>query len=595
MSTSPSLDSPAALVNPLLGTMKSALLLALCVTATALRGAEVPNFLLLDSRGSAHELRRAEGKAVVLFFTGNGCPIARQSIPKLRELRKQFGGQGVTFWMVNTYSQDDRASIRKEAQQFRVGSLPVLTDPSQGLALSLGVERTCEAIAIDTKDWSVFYRGGIDDQLTEGAKKPEPTARFLGTALAEFVAGKPISQAKAPVHGCRIAFEKVSDDPEGRVSYTKQVAPILANKCVSCHSDGNIGPFAMSSYNKVKNKARMIEEVVVAKRMPPWHADPHYGKFANDRSLTTLETQTLLRWIQQGAKRDDGDDPLAKTLVPAEEWPLGKPDFIVKLPKPEKIPATGVLDYRHIMVKSPIPHDAWLAAVDVRPGNRKVVHHVIARMQYKGSRDDGTGRGAWLVGWAPGADRARFPDGTGKFIGKDATLDLEMHYTTTGEPQTDETEIALYVHPEKPALALEDGGAWNSDFNIPPGEKDSATFSTHGFTRDTLIYGLSPHMHLRGSWMKYEALYPDGSREILLSVPRYDFNWQTTYRFATPKSVPAGTWLLCTGGFDNSSHNPSNPDPAKRVRWGDQSWDEMFIGFFQASDDPGPTPALSSK
>jgi peroxiredoxin len=579
--------------------MKSCLTLLLAVAILPLAWAEeareVPNFLLLDQRGKAFELHRAEGRAVVLLFTGNGCPIARQSIPKIRDLRKKFGSQGVTFWMVNSYAHDDRESIRKEAEEFKVGSIPVLMDPSQALAIGLGVQRTCEAIAINTKDRSVFYRGGIDDQLTEGAKKPAPTARYLETALIEFLGDKKIAQATAPVHGCLIAFEKVTEEPGASISYAKQIAPILQNKCVSCHSEGNIGPFAMSSYRKVKNKARMIEEVVAAKRMPPWHADPHYGKFENDRSLTVLETQTLLRWVQQGAPRGEGNDPLETVAVPAPDWPLGKPDYIVKLPTPEQIPATGVLDYRHILVKSPVPQDTWLAAVDVRPGNRKVVHHVIARMQFKGARDDGSGRGASLVGWAPGATPGHFPAGTGKFIAADAMLDLEMHYTTMGSAQTDQTEIGLYVLPAKPALAIEDRAALNTDFSIPPGEPDARTFGVHGFKRDSLIYGLSPHMHLRGSWMKYEALYPDGNREVLLSVPRYDFNWQTTYRFATPKRVPKGTWLLCTGGFDNSSLNPSNPDAAKRVKWGDQSWDEMFIGFFQASDVPKEAPALSSK
>jgi peroxiredoxin len=571
------------------------LAVAILPLAWAEEAREVPNFLLLDHRGKAFELHRADGRAVVLFFTGNGCPVARQSIPKLRDLRKKFGNQGVTFWIVNSYAQDDRESIRKEAEEFKVGSIPILMDQSQALAIGLGVQRTCEAIAINTKDRSVFYRGGIDDQLTEGAKKPAPTARYLETALTEFLSDKRIAQATAPVHGCLIAFEKVTEESGASISYAKQIAPILQNKCVSCHSEGNIGPFAMSSYRKVKNKARMIEEVVAAKRMPPWHADPHYGKFENDRSLTALETQTLLRWAQQGAPRGEGDDPLEIVAAPAPDWPLGKPDYIVKLPTPEEIPATGVLDYRHILVKSPVPQDTWLAAVDVRPGNRKVVHHVIARMQFKNARDDGSGRGASLVGWAPGATAARFPAGTGKFIAADAMLDLEMHYTTMGSAQTDQTEIGLYVLPAKPALAIEDRAALNTDFSIPPGETDARTFGVHGFKRDSLIYGLSPHMHLRGSWMKYEALYPDGNREILLSVPRYDFNWQTTYRLATPKRVPKGTWLLCTGGFDNSSQNPSNPDAAKRVKWGDQSWDEMFIGFFQASDVPKETPALSSK
>lgn len=576
--------------------MKAALTILLALGAVQLSQAEeVPNFLLLDYHGKAHELHRVQGRAVVLFFTGNGCPIARQSIPKVRELRKKFADQGVTFWMVNSYAHDDRASIRKEAEQFKAGSLPILLDQSQALAISLGVRRTCEAIAIDTKDRKVFFRGGIDDQLTEGAKKPAPTMRPLAAALTEFLAGKQISQSTAPVHGCLISFEKVPAGGDGQISYATQIAPVLQSKCVSCHSEGGIGPFAMSSYRKVKNKARMIEEVIAAKRMPPWHADPHYGKFENDRSLTTLETQTLLRWIQQGAPRGEGDDPLEKVALPVADWPLGKPDYILKLPKPEEIPATGVLDYRHIVVPSPVPQDTWLGAVDVRPGNRKVVHHVIARMKFKGARDDGSGRGAALVGWAPGATAARFPAGTGKFLAKDAMLDVEMHYTTMGSPQTDQTEIGLYVLPEKPPLALEDRAALNQDFSIPPGEPDARTFGVFGFKRDSLIYGLSPHMHLRGSWMKYEALYPDGTRETLLSVPRYDFNWQTTYRFANPKRVPKGTWLLCTGGFDNSPHNPANPDPAKRVKWGDQSWDEMFIGFFQASDVPKESPALSSK
>ena len=568
--------------------------MAILPFAWAEEAREVPNFLLLDHRGKAFELHRADGRAVVLFFTGNGCPIARQSIPKLRDLRKKFANQGVTFWIVNSYAHDDRESIRKEAEEFKVGSIPILMDQSQALAVGLGVQRTCEAIAINTKDRTVFYRGGIDDQLTEGAKKPAPTARYLETALTEFLGDKRIAQTTAPVHGCLIAYEKVTEEAGG-ISYAKQIAPLLQNKCVSCHSEGNIGPFAMSSYRKVKNKARMIEEVVAAKRMPPWHADPHYGKFENDRSLTALETQTLLRWVQQGARRGEGNDPLEIAAVPAPDWPLGKPDYIVKLPTPEEIPATGVLDYRHILVKSPVPQDTWLAAVDVRPGNRKVVHHVIARMQFKGARDDGSGRGASLVGWAPGATPARFPAGTGKFLAADAMLDLEMHYTTMGSAQTDQTEIGLYALPAKPALAIEDRAALNTDFSIPPGEPDARTFGVHGFKRDSLIYGLSPHMHLRGSWMKYEALYPDGNRETLLSVPRYDFNWQTTYRLATPKRVPKGTWLLCTGGFDNSTQNPSNPDPAKRVKWGDQSWDEMFIGFFQASDVPKEAPALSSK
>src|SRR5262249_8961050 len=212
----------------------------------------------LDYRGKYYELHRTQARAVVLFFTGNGCPIARQSIPKLRELRRKFADQGVVVWMVNAYSQDDRESIAKEVKKFPVGSLPVLMDQRQALALSFGVQRTAETIAIDTSNWSVFYRGAMDDQLSEGAAKPAATEKFLENALRQHLAGEPVLTAKTSVKGCLIAFEKISSAPEEAVSYAKQVAPILQAKCVSCHSPGNVGPFAYSSYAVAKKKARMM-------------------------------------------------------------------------------------------------------------------------------------------------------------------------------------------------------------------------------------------------------------------------------------------------------------------------------------------------
>ena len=566
----------------------------LVVLALNTRAAEeMPDFTLLDCNGRVHELHRAGGRAVVLFFTGNGCPIARKSVSKLRALPQQFG-EDVTVWMVDAYSQDDPKDVRKEALDLKVGSIPILMDEKQGLALALGVQRTAEVVAISTKDWTVFYRGAIDDQLSEGAEKPQPTQKYLASALTAFLAGKEIPQARTSVKGCLIAYEKVSEPADGPVSYVKQVAPILREKCAGCHSEGNIGPFAFSSYSVAKKKARMIQEVLLTQRMPPWHADPHYGKFTNNPALTAAEVQTLGRWIAQGAPRDEGEDPLNAPVPVVGDWPLGKPDYIVRLPAPETVPATGVLDYRHIKLDSPIPDNAWLAGVSIKPGNRKVVHHVIVRAKYKNSGDDGSGQGAWIAGWAPGYQAERFPEGTGRFLGQGAKLDFEMHYTTMGVEQTDQTEIGLYVLPEKPKLSYQVHAAFNAEFSIPPGEADARTFATFGFKHDSLLYNLTPHMHLRGSWMRYEALYPNGKREVLLSVPRYDFNWQTTYRLAEPKRIPAGSWLLCTGGFDNSAQNHANPDPKKRVTWGDQSWDEMFIGFLGLTELPRET-AVSQK
>jgi len=549
--------------------------------------AEVPNFSLLDYHGKYYELRRTPARAVVLFFTGNGCPIARKSIPKLREIRRKFADQGLVVWMVNSYSQDDREAVRKEAGKFPTGSVPVLVDQRQALALSFGVQRTAEVIAIDTSNWSVFYRGAIDDQMTEGATKPEATEKYLENALRQHFAGQPVLQPKTSAKGCLISFEKVTTTPDGLVSYAKQVAPILQAKCVSCHSPGNIGPFAYSSYATARKQARMMEEVILAQRMPPWHADPAFGRFQHVRALDPIETQTLLNWVAQGAPRGEGDDPLAGAVpAPPVTWPLGQPDFVARFPHPEEIPATGVLEYRHIRVAAPNEDDVWLGAITIRPGAREVVHHVVLRAKVKGVSDDGSGRGMLMAVWVPGAVPVRFPENTGRFLPKGAQLDIEMHYTPDGAARTDETQIGFYRLPAPPKMSLNVIAAVNMDLNIQPGDVDSRSHALVAIKKDCTLYSLSPHLHKRGSWMKFEALLPDGSRQTLLSVPHYDFNWQTEYYLAEPRPLKAGTWILCTGGFDNSKLNPSNPDPGKAVKWGEQSFEEMFVGFMYVAETP---------
>jgi len=534
---------------------------------------EVMNFAMLDHRGQYHELRRAQGRAVVVFFTGNGCPVARQTISKLRMLQHRYLDRGVTVWMINSNPQDDRASIAEEAELFRSEPLPILKDDTQGVARLFGVKRTGETIAISTKDWRILYRGAIDDQLSEGAMKPQAREKYLETALEEFLADKPVSKAQTVARGCLIHF----DDAEDKVSFVKDVAPILMAKCVVCHRPGDIGSWAMSDYKKVKGMSAMMQEVILARRMPPWGADPHFGRFADDRSLSVAETQTLLRWIEQGAPRGEGEDPLPASVKPAEEWPLGPPDYVVRLPRPEQIPATGLLDLRHHILYGPFTNDVWLGALDVKPGNRKVVHHVTLRTIYPGqTMADPVG----IAGWNPGYTPRRFPEGTGKLLKKGVKFHIDLHYTTIGTPQTDQTEIGFYVLPAPPKVALESRAVWDMDFSVPPGEANLKTHALTSFDQDLLIYDLRPHMHWRGSWFKFELLYPNGKRETLLSVPRYYFDWQITYMLAEPKRVPAGAWMICSGGFDNSSRNPSNPDPTKRLRWGEQSWDEMFIGHF---------------
>jgi peroxiredoxin len=550
---------------------------------------EVPNFSMLDVNGRYYEFHRTDSRALVLFFTENGCPIARQSLHKLHAIRDEFPESDVAIWAVDANPGDNRESIAKEADQMGVvHTFPFLRDDSQGVARMLGVTRTATVIAISSKDGHVFYHGAVDDQLTEGATKPEAADNYLQDALRAFLAGQPVKQATTQAHGCLIGFDAKLKDAE--ISYAHDVAPVLEKHCIQCHSAGNIGPFAFANYDKVKSKSDMIQEVLLSRRMPPWSADPETGHYQNERTMTLDETRTLLGWVAHGSERGEGGDPLPGLKIPpAPEWPLGAPDFVVKLPQPEEIPATGVLEYRHIKINAPVTEDTWLGAVAIKPGNRKVLHHCIVRVQSKKSIDDGTGRGEWLQGWAPGIQSGRYPEGTGQLLPKGSVLELELHYTTMGSAQTDDTEIGFYKLPVRPKFVLRTQGAYNLDFSIPPGAGEAETLSTFAIQRDTMLYAMAPHMHLRGSWMRYEALYPSGGgRETLLSVPHYDFNWQTIYMLPTPKLLPAGTWILCTGGFDNSSQNPSNPAPAKRVAWGDQSFNEMFIGFLETAEVPKP-------
>jgi hypothetical protein len=461
-------------------------------------------------------------------------------------------------------------------------------DETQGVAAMLGVKRTGTVVAIETAKYRVIYQGAIDDQLVEGAQKPKAMEHYLRDALRQHFAGEAIAKNETTARGCLITFGK---EP---VSYVKQVAPILEQKCFGCHSTGNIGPIKFADYEKVHGVADMIQEVVLARRMPPWHADRHYGKFVNDTSLSLEEARTLLRWIEQGAKKDTGEDPLKAAVAPSKEWVLGEPDKIISLPEVEKIPATGVLDYRHIKVKAPFEEDVWVKGVVAKPGNTRVVHHIIVRVREPGQKGDNPDD-AFLIGWAPGAPEMYFPEGTGKFIKKGSVLDFEMHYTTSGREEEDQSSIGIYLHKEKPAMQFRTHAAYSLDFEIPPGVSSHTTVAKYVFERDSYLFDMSPHMHLRGSTMKFEALYPNGKRETLLSVPRYDFKWQHTYLLKEPKRMPKGTWIICTGSFDNSAGNPDNPNPKIPVYWGDQSFNEMFIGFMGVAAIPKEDESVASR
>ena len=412
------------------------------------------------------------------------------------------------------------------------------------------------------------------------------------------------------------------------VTYTADVAPILYENCLVCHRPGQVAPMAFRNYAETRPWARAIRDKVVSGEMPPWFADPQYGTWLNDRRLSPGEVDTITAWVEAGAPLGDPAD-LPEPPAFSDNWALGDmgdPDLIVPMPVTVEVPPDGEQAYQQYYVKNELTEDRFIKGIEVRPGNRAAVHHAVidmarlppcteldARGQIEAidgcERDDGGQQFVFsresykLIGYAPGKGFQRYRPGTGKRISPGWYYRFDQHYTPIGTPQTDRTEIGLWFHDEAVETEMvqkmvSGSGAFIAEDvevvaapgqrrprvpNIPPRAGDWKLVATTPFTEAVTLYALAPHMHLRGKDMKYVLVRPDGSEETLLSVPDYDFNWQLFYELVEPIEVEAGSKLMTIGHFDNSIRNRYNPAPDREVFWAEQSWDEMFNGFYEYS------------
>jgi hypothetical protein len=345
----------------------------------------------------------------------------------------------------------------------------------------------------------------------------------------------------------------------------------------------------MTSYDTVRGWAPMIREVVRTRRMPPWHADPAFGRFSNAIGLSVAEQRTLAHWVEAGAPRGEGRDPLAEDApAPSPEWALGPPDLVIAVPEQE-IPATGVVPYRYERVEVPIERNVWVREVDLRPANLRVMHHGLAWIVYPEGLEAPPTEGprftsGMFAAYVPGREVHPLPDGGGYFLPAGSRIRFQLHYTTTGRPERDAPRLGLYLSEAPLPHELKTGAVGSFDFAIPPGAPDHREVAERTIERDILVYQLSPHMHYRGKSMSIEAHYPEGRSETLLSVPSFQFNWQRRYILAEPLRIPAGTRLVVRAAFDNSERNPANPDPASWVRYGEQTFEEMLFGYFLYRD-----------
>ncbi len=546
------------------------------------------DFSLKDFEGRIWELQKLDQyQAIVVMFVGCECPLARLYTARLHELRNEFPADSVAWMLVNSNQQDSLSELKQFAKANQV-SIPLLKDPGNRVADQFGADRTPEVFLLD-RERKIRYRGRVDDQYTYGRQRPQATSKNLHDAIESLLDGREIATPQTTVSGCLIGreFAVATEAGDSAVTWTHQISRIMQQHCQSCHRAGEIGPFELTDYREVVGWAAMIQEVVNERRMPPWSANPEHGKFSNDCRLSEAEIRLINQWVSQGAPEGD----LAELPPPAtfaSGWQMGEPDEIIPMaPKPFSVPATGTVEYKYFVVDPGFKEDKWVSAAECRPDKRAVIHHIIVGI--RGAGDFGQGvhdqvQSDWIAATAPGSPPMVLPQGYAKKIPAGAKLVFQMHYTPNGVATEDLSSIGLkFIEPEQVTHEVLTVKAADGRFVIPPGSENHPVRASLKFDRDAELISLFPHMHLRGKSFRYTARLPNGDEEILLDIPRYDFNWQNGYELETIRKFPAGTRIICQAHFDNSTNNIANPDPTAEVRWGDQTWEEMMIGYMNVA------------
>ena len=405
---------------------------------------------------------------------------------------------------------------------------------------------------------------------------------------------------------CCISF--AASAATGSVTFSKDVAPVLQKNCQGCHRPGEAAPMPLLNYQQARPWAKAIKQAVLSKKMPPWFADPQYGHFRNDRSLAQKDIDTLVNWVDAGSPEGDPKD-LPKPAEFVDGWNIGKPDMIYEMPEAFQVPAKGTIEYQYVVLPYQFTEDRWIQMAEVRPGNRAVVHHVIAYIRDSSSKwmrdkkpgeifipevdDKGTRpslNGDMLSGFAPGLPSSILEPGQGRLIKAGSDIVLQLHYTANGHAGQDRTKVGVVFCKQPPQQRVMTLAASNNKFAIPPGDSNYQVDAEFELAHDAKLSALLPHMHLRGKDFEYRLIYPTGETQTILRVPHYDFGWQLWYQPVSDILLPKGSKIAVTAHFDNSPNNRNNPDPTKEVKWGDQSWEEMMIGFFDvtfpASLDP---------
>ncbi len=511
-------------------------------------------------------------KAYVIICINRTCPLVQRYLPKLNRMSKKFSGAGVQFIGLNV-SEDSISEIANHAIATNC-DFPFVKDIDHNCVRALGVKRTPEAVVLDA-NFRLLYRGRIDNQYRIGGALPQPSSNDLELAISAVVAGNPVAVSETPVDGCLITVSPVAES-NAQLTFTDDVATLMHQHCVECHRTGSEAPFALTNYEDVAAHGEMIAEVVRDRRMPPWYASSEDKHFINHRGLSGDERETILQWVKEGMPRGEAkefDEP-----APIQTWSLGKPDKIIRAAESHNIPTDGYVPYKYSLLPYVFLHDTWLDAIQIVSDNPRVLHHcnLLAIPLGKKLSD-----AYFITGKVPGSQPLTVDSEVGILIPRGTALALQIHYTTTGQPEKCRISLGLnyaggLINKQFRHLLVK-----NTTFSIPPGDGNHRVSKSETLDTHTTGLGLFTHMHLRGKDMIFLAHYPDGSSERLLTIPNYNFDWQMGYRWApNSRQFPANTRFECIAHFDNSEFNPFNPDAEATVIEGQQTYHEMMYGFY---------------
>lgn len=535
-------------------------------------------------------------KACVVVVTSSTCPLSKKYLPTVAALEKDYAAKGVAFVLVCAVNTDKPDEMTKLAADAGVKA-PILHDADGTLCKQLGAVSTTDVFVLDAAR-TVKYRGAIDDQYGLGYSTDAPKNTFAKDALDAVLAGTEPKVAATTAPGCALDLADVKVTP-AKPTYHNFASRLIQQNCQECHRKGGVGPFGLETLDEVKAHKGMVKKVVKEDRMPVWHANTAEKSgeprtFKNDRSLPTADKERLLAWIADGLPEGDkADAPLARTYGDGE-WAIGKPDLVVQIPKPVPVPATGVMKYQYAKVELELTEDKWVQASEILPTDRSVVHHVLVfAVAEDGSpiarRIDEQG---YYAAYVPGNGKQVQPPGFAKKLPKGAAIIFQIHYTPNGTATKDQVKVGFKFAdaPPKHEVAVKGIAPPRSllqpkpKLEIPKNDPNYKTTADWKLKQDVVLTAFSPHMHVRGKAARYEAVTtdPKSGEEVvtlLLDVPHYDFNWQLRYELSEPVRLPAGATVRYTAWYDNSSQNPHNPDPNKVVGWGDQTFDEMMLGY----------------